>query len=42
MLVCNKCGAPTKTGKKFLDNGSKAKICKKCGEVLDILKEDRN
>lgn len=42
MLVCSKCGAPTKTGKKFLDNGSKAKICKKCGEVLDILKEDRN
>ena len=28
MLVCNKCGAPTKVGKKFLDNGSKARVCK--------------
>ena len=42
MLVCSKCGAPTTTGKKFLDNGSKAKICKKCGEILDIITENRN
>lgn len=42
MLVCSKCGTPTKVGKKFLDNGSKARICKKCGEVIDILKETRD
>lgn len=42
MLVCEKCGAPTKTGRKFLENGSKARTCKKCGEVLDILKDTRD
>lgn len=42
MLVCDKCGEPTKTGKKFLDNGTKARVCKKCGEVLDILRETRD
>jgi large subunit ribosomal protein L24 len=42
MLVCGKCGAPTKIGKKFLENGSKARICKKCGEVIDILKDTRD
>ncbi|NLK67941.1 MAG: 50S ribosomal protein L24 [Clostridiaceae bacterium] len=41
MLICNKCGAPTKVGKRFLDNGSKARVCKKCGEVIDILKDPR-
>lgn len=42
MFVCSKCGAPTKVGKKFLDNGSKARVCKKCDEVIDILKETRD
>jgi large subunit ribosomal protein L24 len=39
MLVCNKCKAPTKVGKKLLDNGQKARVCKKCGEVIDIERE---
>jgi len=42
MLVCNKCGAPTKVGKKILENGSKARVCKKCGEVIDIIKDTGN
>ena len=42
MLVCSKCGAPTKVGKKFLENGSKARVCKKCGEVIDIISETRD
>ncbi len=42
MLVCDKCGAPTKVGKKFLDNGSKARMCKKCGEIIDIVKDTRD
>lgn len=42
MLLCSKCGAPTKVGKKFLDNGSKARVCKKCGEVIDIISEAKN
>ncbi|NLG87705.1 MAG: 50S ribosomal protein L24 [Clostridiaceae bacterium] len=39
MLVCDKCGAPTKVGKKYLENGSKARVCKKCGEIIDIVKD---
>jgi large subunit ribosomal protein L24 len=41
MLVCGKCGKPTKVKKEFLDNGSKARVCKKCGEVIDIVREAR-
>lgn len=32
-LVCGKCGKPTKSGFRFLDDGSKARYCKKCGEL---------
>lgn len=39
MLVCGKCGKPTKVGSKFLENGSKARVCKKCGEIIDITRE---
>ncbi len=39
MLVCNKCGKPTKVGKKILENGQKMRVCKKCGEVIDVMKE---
>ena len=39
MLVCDKCKSPTKVGKKILENGQKSRICKKCGEVIDIIKE---
>lgn len=34
MLVCVRCGKPTKVGKKILDNGEKVKECKKCGETI--------
>ncbi|OHB70450.1 MAG: 50S ribosomal protein L24 [Planctomycetes bacterium RBG_13_63_9] len=30
-LVCEKCGAATRTGARFLDDGSKERYCKKCG-----------
>ena len=39
MLVCDKCGVPTKVGKKYVENGAKARVCKKCEEVIDILKD---
>jgi large subunit ribosomal protein L24 len=29
MLICKSCGKPTKIGKKLLDNGTKARVCKK-------------
>jgi large subunit ribosomal protein L24 len=35
MLVCSKCAEPARSGKKILEDGSKARACKKCGEILD-------
>ena len=35
MLLCTKCNKPTRIAKKFLDNGSKVRVCKNCGEVVD-------
>jgi large subunit ribosomal protein L24 len=35
MIVCNKCAEPTRVGMKKLDEGSKVRVCKKCGEPLD-------
>jgi len=34
MIVCNKCAEPTRVGKKILEDGTKVRTCKKCGEVL--------
>ncbi|MCQ2452106.1 MAG: 50S ribosomal protein L24 [Oscillospiraceae bacterium] len=33
MVVCPKCGKPTKVGHK-IEDGKKARICKKCGAEL--------
>ncbi len=35
MLVCPKCGQPTRVGFRFLEDGRKVRYCKKCGEVID-------
>ncbi len=35
MLVCNKCAEPSRVGKRKLEDGSKVRVCKKCGELLD-------
>ena len=37
MLICEKCKAPTKSGKKMLANGEKARVCKRCGEIIDTV-----
>ena len=34
MLYCSKCNNPTRVSKKILEDGSKVRQCKKCGEVL--------
>ena len=34
MLVCNKCAEPTRIGKRILEDGSRARVCKKCGELI--------
>lgn len=35
MIVCNRCAEPTRIGKRILEDGSKARVCKKCGELID-------
>jgi large subunit ribosomal protein L24 len=35
MVVCNKCTEPTRIGNRLLEDGSKVRICKKCGEPMD-------
>ena len=34
MRVCHKCGKPTREAHKFLNDGTKVRICKKCGEII--------
>jgi len=34
MLYCEKCTKPTRIAKKFLEDGTKVRYCKHCGEVL--------
>jgi len=35
MLLCTKCNQPTRVGFRFLDDGTKVRVCKKCQEVID-------
>jgi large subunit ribosomal protein L24 len=35
MLVCPSCGKPTRVLRRFLDDGKKVRVCKKCGEIVD-------
>ncbi len=35
MMICNKCTEPTRIGKRILEDGSKVRVCKKCGEPMD-------
>ncbi|MEW6173232.1 MAG: 50S ribosomal protein L24 [Bacillota bacterium] len=34
MLLCGKCHKPTRVGRRLLDDGTKVRYCRKCGEVL--------
>lgn len=33
-VVCPRCGKPTRVSHKIFEDGTKARICKKCGESL--------
>jgi ribosomal protein L24, bacterial/organelle len=33
-IVCPRCGKPTRIGHKILKDGTKERICRKCGESL--------
>ncbi len=35
MLICPKCTKTSRVGRKILEDGSKVRICKKCGEPVD-------
>ena len=35
MLVCPKCDRPTRIGHTTLDNGSRIRVCRHCGEPLE-------
>jgi len=34
MVVCGKCGEPTRVGVKVISDGSRVRSCKKCGEMI--------
>ena len=35
MMMCDKCNAPVRIGRKNLADGNKIRICRRCGEALD-------
>lgn len=41
MIVCGKCGKPTRVAAMFLTDGSKARQCRHCHEVLEDRSRER-
>jgi large subunit ribosomal protein L24 len=35
-IYCSKCDKPVRVGHKKLEDGKKVRICRKCGEMLDV------
>jgi len=35
MFLCGKCNKPVRLGKKTLDDGTRVRVCRGCGEQLD-------
>jgi large subunit ribosomal protein L24 len=35
MLMCNKCISPIRVKMQRLEDGSKVRMCRKCGEIID-------
>lgn len=35
MLICTKCSHPIRTGFRSLEDGTKVRVCRCCGEVID-------
>ncbi|KLO22635.1 50S ribosomal protein L24 [Marinitoga sp. 1197] len=35
MIICPSCGKPTRVGYRFLEEGKKVRICRKCNEIID-------
>ncbi len=39
MLVCPKCGEPTRVGHEITDEGEKRRVCRACGEAIVTARE---
>lgn len=35
MILCDRCNAPVRMGKRSLDDGRSVRVCKRCGDQLD-------
>jgi len=35
MLICTRCGEPTRVAHRMNADGSRSRMCKKCGELID-------
>ncbi len=35
MIMCDKCNAPVRVGRKVLAEGEKVRVCRRCGDPLD-------
>jgi len=35
MIMCDKCNAPVRMGKRVLEDGRSVRVCRRCGEQLD-------
>jgi large subunit ribosomal protein L24 len=36
MVVCNHCDRPTRIAHRVLDNGTRVRVCRHCGEPLEV------
>ena len=36
MLICSQCGKPTRVAQRTNADGSRSRMCKKCGELIDV------
>ncbi|MFP7754901.1 50S ribosomal protein L24 [Thermodesulfobacteriota bacterium B35] len=39
MLVCPECANTVRTGRKFLEDGTKVRVCKSCGATIETSKK---
>lgn len=37
LLVCSSCNKPTRTGSRLANDGSKERVCRKCGSAIGAL-----
>jgi large subunit ribosomal protein L24 len=36
MVVCSHCDRPTRIAHRTLDNGSRVRVCRHCGEPIEV------